>query len=156
MLALKEKIRLLATDIELLWSLGEVITLQIDLIGVEAVAQTLAREFNDSRRHGMFIESSILIEVQEDYFYDFQEIIEKILSIVGDFEAIDGVTAFVRMPIGNEWIEVTLELSGASSPPQILATADTSLYFDIIKIIQAKWRMAKARMMNKTTPTKSE
>ncbi len=142
----KEKLKLLATDIGLLSTLGEVVTVQIDLQDVHAVSSALEQEFNDSREDGKFIENSILLEIQEDKFYDFEKILQKILSIVGDFEAIDGVTAFLRIPIGRDKIETTVELSGPSSPPQILATADSSVYFDVIKVIQAKWSIAKAKL----------
>lgn len=141
-----QKIKLLATDIGLLSSLGEVITLQIDLQNVNAVESALSEEFKDSRETGRFIENSILIEVQEDRFYDYEEILKKILQITGDFESIDGVTALIRIPIGKDKVEVTVELSGASSPPQILATADSSTYFDVIRVIQAKWSLARGRL----------
>ncbi len=142
-----QKLKMLATDIGLLSSLGEVITLQIDLQNVSAVASALEQEFNDSRGEGRFIENSILIEIQESKFYNFETILKKILTITGDFESIDGVTALIRIPIGNDKVEVTVELSGASSPPQILATADSSTYFDVIRVIQAKWSLARGRMV---------
>jgi len=132
----------LANDTILLSSLGQVVTIQIDLVGVEYVKDLLQEYFNDSEGNGIFIDNMILQRVLEERIYDYHEIFEKIVEITGDFDCIEAVTALIRIQYNNHPIEITLQLTGNTRGPQLLQVTDQSIYFPLMNLIQTRWAMA--------------
>ncbi|MHA2248824.1 MAG: hypothetical protein ACXAD7_00615 [Candidatus Kariarchaeaceae archaeon] len=137
-----KRIYSLANDVMLLGSLGEVVTIQIDLIGVERVADALRSAFSDSEKDGLYIDGMILQRILETQVLDYQAIFDKIIEITGDYESIDSITALVRIMYGDESIEVTVQLTGDRHAPQLMQVTDQSIYFNLINLIQTRWAMA--------------
>ncbi|MDH5644489.1 MAG: hypothetical protein OEZ01_00690 [Candidatus Heimdallarchaeota archaeon] len=132
----------LANDVTLLSALGEVVTIQIDLIGSERVENTLKTHFNDSESDGLYIDGMILQRIMENNYIDYLQIFEKIAEITGNYEAIDSITALIRIHVRENPVEVTVQLIGDGKQPQLMQTTDHKKFFDIINIIQAKWQIA--------------
>ncbi len=149
MKTIKQQIDGIVYEIELLSSIGEIITVQVDLLGVdEDFTGKLTETFNDSRVTGKYINSMIIIEVSDSHNVNFHSLFDNIVEILGDISVIDGITALVRVPFGNKKIDVTLELTLSKfSPPQILGIADSSMYFDMVNLIQMKWQLALKRLL---------
>ncbi len=137
-----KRIESLAQDVMLLSSLGEIVTIQIDLVGVERVTNSLQSEFNDSEKNGLYVDNMILQRIMEDQILDYLYIFNKIVEITGEYESIDSITALVRMMYGNEPIEVTVQLAGDTRAPQLMQVTDQSLYFNLINLVQTRWAMA--------------
>ncbi|MHA2091976.1 MAG: hypothetical protein ACW98K_14075 [Candidatus Kariarchaeaceae archaeon] len=137
-----KRIETLAQDVMLLSSLGEIVTIQIDLVGVERVTNALQSEFNDSEKNGLYVDNMILQRIMEDQILDYLYIFNKIIEITGEYESIDSITALVRMMYGNEPIEVTVQLAGDTRAPQLMQVTDQSLYFNLINLVQTRWAMA--------------
>ena len=126
----------------LLSSLGQVVTIQIDLVGVEYVSDVMREYFNDSENQGLFIDNMILQRVMEEKLYDYHEIFEKIVEISGDYDSIEGVTALIRIQYQDHQVELTLQLTGHTRGPQLLQVTDQSIYFPLMNLIQPRWAMA--------------
>ena len=137
-----KRIETLAQDVMLLSSLGEIVTIQIDLVGVERVTNALQSEFNDSEKNGLYVDNMILQRIMEDQILDYLYIFNRIVEITGEYESIDSITALVRMMYGNEPIEVTVQLAGDTRAPQLMQVTDQSLYFNLINLVQTRWAMA--------------
>ncbi|MHA2404685.1 MAG: hypothetical protein ACXADH_16920 [Candidatus Kariarchaeaceae archaeon] len=137
-----KRIETLAQDVMLLSSLGEIVTIQIDLVGVERVTNALQSEFDDSEKNGLYVDNMILQRIMEDQILDYLYIFNKIIEITGEYESIDSITALVRMMYGNEPIEVTVQLAGDTRAPQLMQVTDQSLYFNLINLVQTRWAMA--------------
>jgi len=141
------KLRKLSRDVSLLPALGEVVTIQIDLIGGDMVADDLREEFNDSEDDGLYIDNMILQRIMEHRDYDYFSILEKVVNIIGDADAIDSITALIRIEYEGSPVEVTLQLLGDGKPPQIAQITDQDHYFPIIQLIQTRWQFILARSM---------
>ncbi|MCY3412413.1 MAG: hypothetical protein INQ03_12320 [Candidatus Heimdallarchaeota archaeon] len=138
-----ERIKQLGKELILLSSLGEVITLQIDLIDIDNCQDILSEAFTDSEGDGLFINDMILIRVFEDKFYNFSDILDKIVESTGDYETIDSVTALIRVYTGSDSLEMTVSVNGQSDYPNLLQSTNNQLYFQLVHMIQTKWLMAK-------------
>ncbi len=137
-----KRIDSLANDVMLLGALGEVVTIQIDLIGVERVANALKEEFNDSERNGLYIDGMILQRILENQILDYQSIFHKVCEITGEYDSIDSVTGLIRIMYKDDPIEITIQLTGDRRAPQLMQTTDQSLYFNLIALIQHRWHIA--------------
>lgn len=125
----------------LLNSLGEVVTLQIDLLGTRPVEEILKTEFNDAEASGLYVNNMILQRINEDNLLNYHSIFDKIVEILGDYEGIDSVTALIRMMVNNDPIEVTVQLVGNHQSPNIMQSSDQTRYFEIINLIKTKWAL---------------
>ncbi|MHA2169067.1 MAG: hypothetical protein ACXAB7_04050 [Candidatus Kariarchaeaceae archaeon] len=137
-----KRIETLAQDVMLLSSLGEIVTIQIDLVGVERVTNALQSEFDDSEKNGLYVDNMILQRIMEDQILDYLYIFNKIIEITGEYDSIDSITALIRMMYGDEPIEVTVQLAGDTRAPQLMQVTDQSLYFNLINLVQTRWAMA--------------
>ena len=137
-----KRLERLAKDVSILNVLGEVVTVQIDLVNVSGERDLLQSEFNDSEKNGLYIDDMILQRIMDgqvlDYFYIFQKIIE----ITGDYDSIDSITALVRINLPEQPIEITVQLQGNNRTPQLLQVTDQTKYFNIINFVQTKWTLA--------------
>ena len=140
-----DRLNNLIRDIYLLNAIGEVITLQIDLLDVNDVIESLKEQFNDSEKDGLFINGMILQRKIAGSEPDYHDIFDKITDITGDFESIESVTVLIRVPYSNSNIEVTLQIDGHLQP-NILQVANNQMYFDLMNLIQTKWVFAKSQM----------
>ena len=136
----------LAQDITLLGALGELVTIQIDLIGVNQSAELLKEVFNDSEDIGLYINNMILQRIMDHKNYDYQTIFEKIVELTGEYESIDSVTALLRISYLNTPVEITVQLLGNHQPPSLVQITDQSHYFDLVQLIQTRWQFARSRM----------
>ena len=141
----KIKLRRLTRDVSLLPALGEVVTIQIDLLNGHSVAEELREEFDDSEDQGLYIDNMILQRIMENREYDYYSILEKVVDIVGDTEAIDSITALIRIQHEGHQVEVTLQILGDNTPPQMVQITDQDHYFDLINLIQTRWQFIVAR-----------
>ncbi|MHA2099783.1 MAG: hypothetical protein ACW99A_13990 [Candidatus Kariarchaeaceae archaeon] len=137
-----KRLEALANDVMLLSTLGDVVTVQIDLVGVKAVSDLLTEEFNDSESSGLYIDNMILQRVNENILIDYQEIFDKVIEITGDYDSIEGVTALIRVQFQASPIEVTIELDGKNRSPQLLQVTDQSVYFNLLNMIRTRWAIA--------------
>ncbi|MDH5402748.1 MAG: hypothetical protein OEY49_09680, partial [Candidatus Heimdallarchaeota archaeon] len=80
--------------------------------------------------------------IMENNYIDYLQIFEKIAEITGNYEAIDSITALIRIHVRENPVEVTVQLIGDGKQPQLMQTTDHKKFFDIINIIQAKWQIA--------------
>lgn len=127
----------------LLKSIGEPLTLQIELKDISGVEHYLASEFNDSRNMGFFSNNLIIIQHSNEVT-DYSKILNSLIDIIADIDSIDCVTALVSVNIGeNQTIETSVQIDDSNNPPHILATADSSLYFQIANAIQLRWNIGK-------------
>lgn len=134
----------LLTNVTLLDSLGEIITLQIDLSDIKGVERYLQERFQDSRGLGFYTENSIIIQHQDQHT-NYALILDSLIDIVADPDAIDGVTALISIPLkSGDQIEASVQIDDTMHPPRIMATADTSLYFELAQSIQMSWSLAKS------------
>ena len=85
-----KRIHALASDVMLLTTLGDVVTVQIDLLIERSVSDLLSEEFNDSEKNGLFIDNMILQRINETHLINYQDIFDKIIEITGDYESIEG------------------------------------------------------------------
>jgi hypothetical protein len=136
----------LANDVTLLSALGEVVTIQIDLVNAEHIGEIMRQEFNDSEEQGLYIDNMILQRILDHHNHNYVEIFDKIAELTGEYEAIEGVTALIRLKYDNEPIEVTVQLLGGK-PPQLMQVTDQEHYFQLVQLIQARWQFARSRMM---------
>ena len=130
------------TNLSLLKAIGTPLTIQIDLIEVSGIERYLEQEFQDSDRDGFYTDGMIIIEYIEGRT-DYARILNKLIDIVVDIDSIGDVTALVAIEVEGMKIETTIQVNASNSPPQILAAADSSLYFKIAEIVQTKWTVAK-------------
>jgi hypothetical protein len=142
-----KRLEALANDVMLLSTLGDVVTVQIDLVGVKPVADLLNEEFNDSEAKGLYIDNMILQRINENHIIDYKEVFDKIIEITGDYDSIEGVTALIRVQFQSSPIEVTIELDGKNRSPQLLQVTDQSVYFNLLNMIRTRWAIA-TRMIN--------
>ena len=140
-----DRLNNLIRDIYLLNAIGEVITLQIDLIDVNTVSESLKAQFNDSEKDGLYINGMILQRKIAGSEPDYHDIFDKITDITGEFESIESVTVLIRVAYSNSNIEVTLQIDG-NLQPNILQVANNQMYFDLMNLIQTKWVFAKSQM----------
>lgn len=140
-----DRLNNLIRDIYLLNAIGEVITLQIDLLDVNDVIESLKEQFNDSEKDGLYINGMILQRKIAGSEPDYHDIFDKITDITGDFESIESVTVLIRVAYSNSNIEVTLQIDGQLQP-NILQVANNQMYFDLTNLIQTKWVFAKSHM----------
>ena len=142
-----KRIHALASDVMLLTTLGDVVTVQIDLSIERSVSDLLSDEFNDSEKNGLFIDNMILQRINETHLINYQDIFDKIIEITGDYESIEGVTALIRVQFQSHPVEITLELDGKNRSPQLLQVTDQSVYFNLLNMIRTRWAIA-SRMLN--------
>ncbi|OLS21402.1 MAG: hypothetical protein HeimC2_33680 [Candidatus Heimdallarchaeota archaeon LC_2] len=142
-----KRIRALASDVMLLTTLGDVVTVQIDLLIDRSISDLFAEEFNDSEKNGLFIDNMILQRINENYIINYQEIFDKIIELTGDYDSIDGVTALIRVQFQSNPVEITIELDGKNRSPQLLQVTDQSVYFNLLNMIRTRWAIA-SRMLN--------
>ncbi len=83
-----DRIRALGNDMLFLSSLGEVITIQIDLTDIEMSKSMLAEAFTDSEKDGLYVNGMILIRVIEGELYQYDDIFSKIAEITGTTEVL--------------------------------------------------------------------
>lgn len=126
----------------LLSSLGEVVTIQIDLIGVDNVSSMLREEFDDSEKEGLYVDNMILQRIMDGQILDYEKIFDKIVEITGEYESIDSITALIRMMYKDDPVEVTVQLIGGNDP-QLLQATDHKHYFELSTAIQTRWQFAK-------------
>lgn len=138
----------LANDVMLLSTLGDVVTVQIDLMGVKPVSDLLSEEFNDSEANGLYMDHMILQRINENYLIDYHTIFEKITEITGDYDTIEGVTALIRVQFQGSPIEITIELDGKNRSPQLLQVTDQSAYFNLLNMIRTRWAIATRMIGN--------
>ena len=141
------KLKRLTRDVSLLSALGDVVTIQIDLIGGNLVADQLREEFFDSEEKGLYIDNMILQRIMEDREYDYFAILDRIVEITGDEESIDSITALIRMGYQGRPVEVTLQLLGDGTPPALVQITDQDHYFELVRLIQTRWQFILARSM---------
>lgn len=141
-----DRIRNLARDMLLLSSLGEVITIQIDLTDIEMSKSMLAEAFTDSEKDGLYVNGMVLIRVIEGELYQYDEIFGKVAEITGDYGSIEYVTALIRVYTGKTSLEMTVELDGTREYPNLLQTSESIMYFELVRFIQTKWLLAKNSM----------
>ncbi|MHA2252044.1 MAG: hypothetical protein ACXAD7_16895 [Candidatus Kariarchaeaceae archaeon] len=138
------RVNALAQDTILLRALGEVVTIQIDLIDYQYAHNYLKEQFNDPEKDGLYINGSIYYAIMEMNDFDFLSIFLKIAEITGNYGSIDGITALIRVYIKDNPIEITLELLGGHRPPQLINVSDRTIYFEIMNFIQFRWHQAKS------------
>lgn len=141
-----DRIRNLARDMLLLSSLGEVITIQIDLTDIEMSKSMLAEAFTDSEKDGLYVNGMVLIRVIEGELYHYDDIFGKVAEITGDYGSIEYVTALIRVYTGKTSLEMTVELDGTREYPNLLQTSESIMYFELVRFIQTKWLLAKNSM----------
>lgn len=141
-----KRIHALASDVMLLTTLGDVVTVQIDLLIDRSISDLLTDEFNDSEKNGLYIDSMILQRVNETHLINYQEVFDKIIEITGDYESIEGVTALIRVQFQAHPVEITIELDGKNRSPQLLQVTDQSVYFNLLNMIRTRWAIA-SRML---------
>ncbi len=146
MVADLKRIHALASDVMLLTTLGDVVTVQIDLLIDRSISDLLTDEFNDSEKNGLYIDNMILQRVNETHLINYQEIFDKIIEITGDYESIEGVTALIRVQFQSHPVEITIELDGKNRSPQLLQVTDQSVYFNLLNMIRTRWAIA-SRML---------
>lgn len=127
----------------LLSSLGEIITIQIELNEVGGSASILEEEFNNSEQNGLFVNNMILLTILETKIYDYLEIMDRIVTLTGDFDIIDSITALMRVNTGKINLEMTVEIDGKREFPNLLESTSSSLYFELVRYIQTRWMLAK-------------
>ncbi|MCE7736630.1 MAG: hypothetical protein GPJ54_17235 [Candidatus Heimdallarchaeota archaeon] len=132
----------LANDVMLLSTLGDVVTVQIDLMGVKSVSDLLTEEFNDSETNGLYMDNMILQRIHESHLIDYHSVFDKITEITGDYDSIEGVTALIRVQFQASPIEITIELDGKNRSPQLLQVTDQSSYFNLLNMIRTRWAIA--------------
>ncbi|MHA2092164.1 MAG: hypothetical protein ACW98K_15025 [Candidatus Kariarchaeaceae archaeon] len=137
-----QRVESLSYDVSLLSSLGEVITIQIDLMDYEHSASTLRSTFMDPDEGGLFIDGAIYLRITESQFIDYYTIFHLIVETAGSYASIDGVTALLRLNFARN-IEIVIKLVGNHKPPQLLDVSDRSIYFDLMPVILMKWNEAK-------------
>lgn len=137
-----KRIRTLAEDMSLLGALGEVVTLQIDLIGTEKYSDQMKEAFNDSEGIGLYVDNMVLQRVTETPTIDYFETLNKIVEITGDYETIDSVTALIRIQYQGRPVEITVQLLGNHKAPQLMQVTDQDHYFDLVRLIQTRWQFA--------------
>ncbi len=142
----EERIAELAKEMILLNSLGEVITIQINLMDVENSRTLLEEAFVNSERDGIFINDMILIRVIEGELYDWGAILNKITEKTGNDEAIDSVTALIRVQTGPSSLEMTINISGEHEMPNLLQSSNNSTFFQLMNYVNTKWLHAKNSM----------
>ncbi len=142
----EERIAELAKEMILLNSLGEVITIQINLMDVENSRTLLEEAFVNSERDGIFINDMILIRVIEGELYDWGAILNKITEKTGNYEAIDSVTALIRVQTGPSSLEMTINISGEHEMPNLLQSSNNSTFFQLMNYVNTKWLHAKNSM----------
>ncbi len=140
-----DRLNNLIRDIYLLNAIGEVITLQIDLVDVNEVTESLKEQFNDSEKDGLYINGMILQRKIAGSEPDYHDIFDRITDITGEFESIESVTVLIRVAYANSNIEVTLQIDGHLQP-NILQVANNQMYFDLVNLVQTKWVFAKSQM----------
>ena len=140
-----DRLNNLIRDIYLLNAIGEVITLQIDLVDVNEVTESLKEQFNDSEKDGLYINGMILQRKIAGSEPDYHDIFDRITDITGEFESIESVTVLIRVAYANSNIEVTLQIDGQLQP-NILQVANNQMYFDLVNLVQTKWVFAKSQM----------
>ncbi len=140
-----DRLNNLIRDIYLLNAIGEVITLQIDLVDVNEVTESLKEQFNDSEKDGLYVNGMILQRKIAGSEPDYHDIFDRITDITGDFESIESVTVLIRVAYANSNIEVTLQIDGQLQP-NILQVANNQMYFDLVNLVQTKWVFAKSHM----------
>jgi hypothetical protein len=133
-----QRVESLTYDVSLLSLMGEVITIQIDLIDYHQSESTLRSTFMDPDEGGLFIDGVIYLRITESQFIDYYSIFHRIIENVDSYASIDGVTAFLRLNFGKH-IDVIVKLLGNHKPPQLLDVSDRSIYFDLMPIILMKW-----------------
>ena len=86
----------------------------------------------------------MIIIQHSDEKTDYARILNELMDIIADIDSIDCVTALISIEIAeNQSIETSVQIDDSSNPPHILATADSSLYFQIANAIQLRWNIGK-------------
>ncbi|MCH8908844.1 MAG: hypothetical protein IH840_17295 [Candidatus Heimdallarchaeota archaeon] len=137
-----KRIQALARNVMLLNALGDIVTIQIDLLDITGVEDLLIEEFNDAEGNGLFVNGMILQRILDSSTIDYFYVFNKLAEITGDYDSIDGVTALIRVMYRDDPIEITVQLTGDQKNPQLLQVTDQSVYFNLLNLIQTRWTMA--------------
>lgn len=140
-----ERLNRLADHIFLLTTLGEVVTLQIDLNDLGEAENLFEEEFTDSEKDGLYLNSMLLQRKMENYNCDYHGLFDRIAALSGDYNTVDSVTALLRISFRNSHVEVTVQIDGFSDP-NLLQTTDNALFFEIMNLIKTRWAFAKNAM----------
>lgn len=142
----EERISELGKEMILLGALGEVITIQIDLMDVSTSRSLLEEEFVDSEGEGLFINDMILIRILDNVIYDYHTILNKIVDVTGSYDSIDSVTALIRVHTGSTSLEMTVNISGEHEMPNLLQSSNNQAFFQLMNYVNTKWLHAKNSM----------
>ncbi len=137
-----DKLDTLTNDIYLLNSLGEIVTLQIELQDIETSEVLFIDEFTDSEGEGLYVNNMILIRYMENKNYDFYKILNKIADLAGSVDAIESVVALIRIIYRGNPMEITVQIEGTQYP-NVIQVPQSTLYFEIMHFVQTAWMIAK-------------
>lgn len=140
-----QRISALALDLERLSSIGEVLTIQIDLLEQpEVIMKELETTFTDPTGIGRYRDGMIFIDRSSSMrVASYEETLQKIAYITGGLNNIDGIIAMIEIEYQGGKHPIVVELDLEHRAPQVISVFDQKEIINISRLVQTRWIMSK-------------
>ena len=140
-----QRISVLALDLERLSSIGEVLTIQIDLLEQpEVIKKELETTFNDPLGIGRYRDGMIFIDRSSSmHVSSYEETLQKLAYITGGLNNIDGIIAMIDIEYQGGRHPIVIELDVEHKAPQVISVFDQKEIINISRLVQTRWIMSK-------------
>jgi hypothetical protein len=142
-------IDLVLIDLQRIASIGEILTVQISFdILSDSERTELGRHFMSSLDEGRLDNDLIFIQEFSSKSHDeVEDILTRISTGLPDgIRRIDEITTLIELNFRGQKIMCVVGLNTDKHTLEVLSSADNTVYFEIVKLIQTKWLFSKSFM----------